>query len=82
MQAWEHFWENVKPAIWESLNKSQKNKLIVADRDTRGLRTDSRNKEKKLKLGPIRIERLLNEFAPNKYRFVHHTDVYLNEPDE
>ena len=77
-EAWKHFWENVKPTIWTDLDNKQKNRLITAERDSRGLRKDNRS-GKALNLGPDRIEKLLTEFADGHYRIEKHIVFYVKQ---
>ena len=66
-QAWEHFWNEVKPGIWSGLDYKQKNRITTANRDYQGLRKNNTS-GKVINLGPERIEKILSEFAPGLYR--------------
>ena len=66
-QAWEHFWNEVKPGIWSGLDYKQKNRITTANRDYQGLRKNNTS-GKVINLGPDRIEKILSEFAPGLYR--------------
>lgn len=78
LQAWDDFCKNVKPIIWNDLSDKQKNRIINADRDKSGKRKNHRD-GKPLALGVKRIERILAEHAPGRYRIEQHVVFYLNE---
>lgn len=77
-QAWEHFWNEVKPGIWPDLDKRKRNRIINANRDHLGLRKNSRN-GRTINLGPERIEKILNEFAPGLYRVEKNVVFYFDD---
>ena len=77
-QAWEHFWNEVKPGIWAGLDNKQKNRIINANRDHQGLRKSSRS-GRVINLGPERIARILAEFAPGLYRVEKSVVFYFDD---
>ena len=77
-QAWEHFWNEVKPDIWAGLDNRQKNRIINANRDHQGLRKNHRN-GRVINLGPERIEKILAEFAPGLYRVEKSVVFYFDD---
>lgn len=75
-EAWANFFEWIQAAErWAKLSYAQRNRLIIADRDSRGER--KRVSGTVYSLGVERMEKILNEFAPGRYRFERHTDIFL-----
>lgn len=64
-QAWAHFYEHVRPAIWAGLTRDERRDINTAQRDYLGLRKD--RKGEPVALGADRVARLLDRFAPGKY---------------
>lgn len=57
--AWRDFYDRVRPGIWAGLSRNERRDLQTAERDYKGLRGKA--------LGPDRVERLLEKFAPAVY---------------
>lgn len=68
-QAWEHFWQHIRPAIWDGLTASQRDQLGKANR--------AYHKKLPAPLGVRRIERLLDEHAKGRYIFRHGETIVL-----
>jgi len=78
-QAWADFFLWIKaPARWSELSHKQRNRLILADRDSRGVRRRP-NGGTPYSLGEGRMEKIFNEYAPGRYRFERHTVVFLSD---
>lgn len=77
-EAWADFYAWIKaPERWQALSDSERNRLITADRDSKGER--KRTSGSAYGLGIERLESILGQFAPGRYTFTHHTTVTLNE---
>lgn len=64
-EAWLDFYTHIRPDIWAGLNRNERRDINTAQRDYLGLR---RNKAGDVvKLGPDRVARLLERFAPGRY---------------
>lgn len=73
IEAWDDFDEYIRRLPGFKIP----NEVSTARRDRRGERTD--RYDRKIWLGPSRIERILNKYAPGRYTFTRHTVVTLNE---
>ena len=65
-QAWQDFYEQVRPVIWENLSRNDRRDINTAQRDFLGQRRDRGGAV--ITLGPERVARLLERFAPGRYR--------------
>lgn len=67
--AWQHFYTAFRGSPeWNSLTAKEKNRLILADKDSRGERDKIAGR--KMTLGFIRVERILKKYAPGRYAVV------------
>lgn len=64
-QAWQDFYERVRPGIWSALDRNARRDINTAQRDWLGLRKNSAGEV--VRLGPERVARLLDRFAPGLY---------------
>jgi hypothetical protein len=66
-EAWDDFYRVVYPAIRSGLKWHEKNRIITANRDRKGLR--NRPSGGVIGLGADRIAAILNRYAPGRYGF-------------
>lgn len=77
-EAWADFFEWIQDEErWSKLTHKERSRLIIADRDSRGVR--KRVSGTVYSLGVERMEKILNDFAPGRYRFERHTDIFLTK---
>lgn len=65
-EAWQDFMVEVWPLVRAGLNRNERREVSTAQRDFEGKRNDRSGKP--ITLGPERIARLLERFAPGRYR--------------
>lgn len=76
-EAWIDFWENVRPELWPTLTRKQKNEITVANRAAKGMARDRYGKP--VTLGHSRLKRILDYYSPpGRYRF--EQIIYLSDP--
>jgi hypothetical protein len=69
LAAWRHFYATFKYSTeWHALSPQEKNRLILADKDSRCERF--KKSGTKINLGFGRVEKLLNKHAPGRYTVV------------
>ena len=69
VEAWEHFYKSFRNSeAWQELSFEERNRLITADRDSRGERSDKSGKP--LHLGFNRVAAMLNKYAPGQYEVI------------
>lgn len=66
-EAWSDFYDHVRPDIWSGLSRNERRDINTAQRDFMGLRKDRRGEV--IRLGPERVAKLLERFAPGRYGF-------------
>lgn len=64
-EAWADFYDRVRPDIWALLSRNDRRDINTAQRDYHGLRKD--RKGQVIILGPERVAKLLERFAPGRY---------------
>lgn len=64
-EAWRDFFDNVRPNIWDGLTRNERRDINTAERDYNGLRRYPNGSA--IQLGPERVARLLERFAPGRY---------------
>ena len=64
-EAWQDFYEHVRPEIWAGLSRNERRDINTAHRDFKGRRKDRHGAP--LVLGAERVARLLDRFAPGRY---------------
>ena len=69
-EAWDDFWMNVKPAIWEGITPKERNALQQARRAAEGR---VKIKGKIVPLGDRRLRAILEQYAPQRYTF----EIYI-----
>lgn len=58
-EAWDDFYQNVRPGIWANLSRTDRDQILKAQRAREG--------RAPRKLGWKRVERILSECAPGRY---------------
>lgn len=74
-EAWNDFWNNVRPAIWQDLKTADRNTLQQARRAAEGKVKDGKGRA--VPLGIRRLKRILDTYAPGRYRF--ETYIIINQ---
>jgi hypothetical protein len=73
-EAWQDFMSAVWPSVRNSMTRNERREISTAQRDFEGKRNDRYGKP--ISLGPERIARLLERFAPGRYRVERHDPVF------
>lgn len=77
-EAWADFFEHVRPGIWAGLSRNDRRDIHTAQRDFLGLRKDRHGAS--VRLGAERVARLLERFAPGRYRVERVVRFWVNSP--
>lgn len=77
-EAWQDFYTYIRePQRWAGLTDAEKNRIIVANTDNAGRRAGRGGRPRSL--GFDRLRRILEAYAPGRYRFQIEESVYLND---
>lgn len=76
-EAWRDFYEKVRPGIWGGLSRNERRDINTAERDYQGLRR--RRDGSVVQLGPERVARLLERFAPGRYGVEYRVVFWVKE---
>lgn len=77
-QAWQDFYLHVRPVIWDNLSRNYRRDINTAQRDFLGQRRDRGGAV--INLGPERVARLLERFAPGRYGVERLVRFWVEEP--
>ena len=77
LEAWTRFYQTFRKSdAWHDLTAAERNRLITADRDSRGERIDTNGNV--LHLGFKRVAALLSKYAPGEYEVVEVRGFIIN----
>lgn len=76
-EAWQDFYTYIRqPGQWSNLTNAEKNRVIIADTDNKGKRAGRGGRPRSL--GFERLRRILEQYAPGRYRFNIEESIYIN----